>query len=98
MVEAPNQRNSREEDAIIQADTVPTDWTQSKCTVYADRTYRSKEYEATLAAANLLSPMGEKGVRGSPLTDNQKERSRIQSTLRARIEHGFGAQCQYFGL
>jgi IS5 family transposase len=160
-VEAPKQRNPREENAIIKADAVPVDWTQSKRrqkdvdarwtkkndekhygyknhinadqvnklvhdyvvtdasvhdsqvfevlldqtkdtdgnkrAVYADSAYRSKEHEATLAAANMPSQICEKGIRGSPLTDDQKESNRIKSTVRARVEHIFGAQAQMGG-
>ena len=160
-VEAPKQRNLREENALIKADAVPIDWTQNKRrqkdvdarwtkkngeqhygyknhinadqanklvqdyvvtdasvhdsqvfevlldqaadaggnqrAVYADSAYRSKAHEALLAAANMPSHICEKGVRGSPLTDDQKEANRIKSTVRARVEHVFGAQAQMGG-
>ena len=160
-VEAPKQRNPREENALIKADAVPIDWTQNKrCqkdvdarwtkkndekhygyknhihadqanklvqdyvvtdaavhdsqvfevlldqsidadgnkrAVYADSAYRSKEHEASLAAANMPSHICEKGVRGSPLTHDQKESNRLKSTVRARVEHVFGAQAQMGG-
>jgi IS5 family transposase len=160
-VEAPKQRNPREENAIIKADAIPVDWTPAKRrqkdvdarwtkkndekhygyknhinadqvnklvqdyvvtdasvhdsqvfevlldqavdmdgnkrAVYADSAYRSKEHEATLTAAKLPSQICEKGVRGSPLTDDQKEANRIKSTVRARVEHVFGAQAQMGG-
>lgn len=160
-VEAPKQRNPREENAIIKADAIPVDWTKSKRrqkdvdarwtkkngekhygyknhinadetnklvhdyvvtdaavhdsqvfevlldqtkdaggnkrAVYADSAYRSNEHEATLAAANMPSQICEKGVRGHPLTDGQKESNRIKSTVRARVEHIFGAQAQMGG-
>ena len=160
-VEAPRQRNPREENALIKAEAVPIGWTQNKRrqkdvdarwtkkneeqhygyknhinadqanklvqdyvvtdaavhdsqifevlldqatgadgnkrAVYADSAYRSKEHEATLAAAGMPSQICEKGVRGSPLTDEQKETNRIKSTVRARVEHVFGAQAQMGG-
>ena len=160
-VEAPNQRNPREENALIKVDAVPVDWNKNKRSqkdvdarwtkkngekhygyknhinadetnklvqdyvvtdaavhdsqvfevlldqtkdaggnkraVYADSAYRSKEHEATLAAANMLSQIGEKGSRGHPLTDAQRTSNRIKSTVRARVEHIFGAQAQMGG-
>jgi len=160
-VEAPKQRNPKEENAIIKANAIPIDWTKSKRSqkdvdarwtkknnekhygyknhinadqanklvqgyvvtdasvhdsqvfevlldqtrdmdsnkraVYADSAYRSKEHKATLVAANMPSQICEKGVRGSPLTDDQKESNRIKSTVRARVEHVFAAQAQMGG-
>ena len=69
----------------------------NKRAVYADSAYRSQEHEAKLAADNLPSQICEKGTRGHPLTDAQKESNRIKSTVRARVEHVFGAQAQMSG-
>lgn len=160
-VEAPRQRNPREENALIKADAVPVDWSRSqrrqkdvdarwtkknnethygyknhinadeahkliqayavtnaavhdsqvfeelldqdlgedgaKRAVYADSAYRSKEQEAQLAEQHIPSQVCEKGSRGHPLTDEQKESNRIKSTVRARVEHVFGAQAQMGG-
>ena len=160
-VEAPRQRNPREENALIKVDAIPVGWRQNKRrqkdvdarwtkksdekrygyknhinadqahklvhdyvvtdasvhdsqvfavlldqttemdgnkrAVYADSAYRSKEHEATLAAANMPSQICEKGSRGHPLTDAQRTSNRIKSTVRARVEHIFGAQAQMGG-
>lgn len=69
----------------------------NKRAVYADSAYRSQEHEAKLAGDNLPSQICEKGTRGHPLTDAQKESNRIKSTVRARVEHVFGAQAQMGG-
>ncbi len=69
----------------------------NKRAVYADSAYRSKEHEEELAADNLPSQICEKGTRGHPLTDAQKETNRVKSKVRARVEHVFGAQAQMGG-
>lgn len=51
----------------------------NKREVFADSAYRSKEKEAALADANIPSQIHEKGVRGAPLTEAQKESNRIKS-------------------
>ena len=56
--------------------------------------YRSAAQEEKLAANNLPSRICEKGKRGQPLTDTQKAAKRLQSTVRVRVEHVFGAQAQ----
>ena len=69
----------------------------NKRAVYADSAYRSREHEAKLAADNLPSQICEKGTRGHPLTDAQRTSNRVKSTVRARVEHVFGAQAQMGG-
>lgn len=160
-VEAPRQRNNREENAQIKAGTPPEDWPENKGrqkdvdarwtkknnethygyknhinadeanklvqdyavtdaavhdsqvfeelldqaidedgnkrAVYADSAYRSQEHEEKLAADNMPSQICEKGTRGRPLTDAQKESNRVKSMVRARVEHIFGAQAQMGG-
>lgn len=160
-VEAPKQRNTREENARIKADDVPDDWAPNKRrqkdvdarwtkkhdekhygyknhinadethklihdyvvtdaavhdsqvfealldqttdavgnkrSIYADSAYRSQAHEERLASANIASHICEKGVRGHPLTDEQKESNRLKSKIRARVEHIFGAQAQMGG-
>lgn len=69
----------------------------NKRAVYADSAYRSQEHEEKLAADNMPSQICEKGTRGHPLTDAQKETNRTKSKVRARVEHVFGAQAQMGG-
>ena len=45
----------------------------------------------------MPSRIYEKGMRGHPLTDAQKETNRVKSKVRARVEHVFGAQAQMGG-
>lgn len=75
----------------INADEIP------KRVVYADSAYRSKEHEEKLAADNMPSQVCEKGLRGHPLTEAQKESNRVKSKVRARVEHVFDAQAQMGG-
>ncbi|MHB8473086.1 MAG: transposase [Gammaproteobacteria bacterium] len=67
----------------------------NKRTVYADSAYRSQEHEAKLAADNHL-----REGHAWPSTDRcakGKQPDRIKSTVRARVEHVFGAQAQMGG-
>jgi IS5 family transposase len=65
--------------------------------VYADSAYRSAEREADLAEQGLESQIHEKGTRAAPLTEEQKASNRKKSTVRARVEHIFGAQAAMDG-
>ena len=60
--------------------------------VSADSAYSSKEIEENLIERNpdVEILICEKGTRGHPLTDEQKERNREISRIRARVEHVFG--------
>ena len=53
--------------------------------VYADSAYAGKE-----VPAYIENRVCEKGYRGKPLTDKQKENNRVKSRTRCRIEHVFG--------
>lgn len=64
---------------------------------YADSAYRSAAQEERLAEANIVSEIHEKGVRGKPLTEEQKASNAVKSKVRARVEHVFGAQEQMGG-
>ena len=58
--------------------------------LHADSAYRSKEIEEHLKTAECESFVHEKGYRGNPLTDLQKESNNKKSKIRARVEHIFG--------
>jgi len=57
--------------------------------LYADGAYSGAPIAEALPK-NIANYIHEKAYRGSPLTDEQKERNRIKSKIRARIEHVFG--------
>lgn len=65
--------------------------------VWADPAYRSEEMEARLRARGLKSRIHRKGKRGKPLTEQRKSSNRTKSTVRARVEHVFGAQTNDMG-
>lgn len=65
--------------------------------VWADAAYRSAEMEAKLRARGLRSHIHRKGKRGKPLTEQGKSSNRTKSTVRARVEHVFGAQTNDMG-
>jgi IS5 family transposase len=58
--------------------------------LHADSAYRSKEIEEFLEDKDCISFVHEKGYRGSPLTQIQKDSNNIKSKIRARVEHIFG--------
>lgn len=61
-------------------------------TVWADSAYRSKEAEEKLAARGFKSRIHRRGCRGKPLTARQEAANKTRSSVRARVEHGFGSQ------
>jgi len=83
-VEAPRQRNTREENVQIKAGEVPEAWAKAK--------RRQKDTDA-----RIDSPIREKGTRGKPLSKEQKQTNRTKSKVRARVEHVFGAQAAMGG-
>jgi IS5 family transposase len=60
--------------------------------VFADSAYRSAEIEAKLKARGLRSRIHRRATRNHPLSDAQTRANRARSTIRARVEHVFGAQ------
>jgi len=74
-----------------------TDEEGKKRAAYADSAYRSKEQEERLQANEIESQVCEKGVRGTPLTEEQQASNRQKSKTRSRVEHVFGAQAQMGG-
>ena len=65
--------------------------------VWADPAYRSEEIEARLRALKLKSRIHRKGRRGKPPSEQAKGSNRTKSTVRARVEHVFGAQANDMG-
>jgi len=65
--------------------------------VWADAAYRSEEMEAKLRARQLKSHIHRKGKRGKPLTEQAKASNQTRSSVRARVEHVFGAQANDMG-
>jgi transposase, IS5 family len=60
--------------------------------VFADSAYRSAEIEAKLKARGFRSRIHRRARRNHPLSDGQLRANRAKSSIRARIEHVFGAQ------
>lgn len=59
--------------------------------VWADSAYRSEFNELSLSACDLRSQIHEKGKRGQPLDEKQKQSNTKKSRTRARVEHVFGS-------
>ena len=75
-VDAPRQRNKREENKQIKNGDIP---------VYADSAYVGKPLPE-----HVENCIHEKGFRGKPLTETQKKNNYQKSKIRCRIEHVFG--------
>lgn len=149
-VEAPKQRNNREENKQIKNNEVPEQWSENKLRqkdvdarwttkggqrhygyknhikidrkskliksyqvtdasvhdsqvledlleesdshheLFADSAYSGAPIKYILDKRKIRNRIHEKGYRGSPLAEAQKERNRKKSRIRARVEHVFG--------
>lgn len=58
--------------------------------LYADSAYRSDKIEKMLKGYRIKSKIHEKGNRKSALSEEQKQRNKAKSKVRARVEHVFG--------
>lgn len=65
--------------------------------VHADSAYRSQEIEDDLQAKKVESQIHERAYRNAPLTEEQKEKNRQKSRVRARVEHVFGFMTNSMG-
>lgn len=86
-----NVHDSNEFESILSSNADPS--------VYADSAYMSSERIAHMSAPDspYLPCIHEKGYTNHPLTAEQKAANRARSTVRARVEHVFGAQLQQAG-
>jgi IS5 family transposase len=58
---------------------------------FGDSAYKSKEIDRELMERGFVPMIHEKGYRGKPLTEAQKESNKVKSSVRCRVEHIFGA-------
>ena len=65
--------------------------------VWADSAYRSAEIEAALKKKGLRSRIHRKASRNKPLSEREKQGNKTRSSVRARVEHVFGAQSNDMG-
>ena len=63
---------------------------ETDTSLHADSVYKSEKIEQFLKEQSCQSFVHEKGYRGKPLTDKQKESNKKKSKIRARVEHIFG--------
>jgi IS5 family transposase len=59
-------------------------------TLHADSAYSGKPVAKVVSGKHMENQIHEKGYRGHPLSEEQKERNREKSRIRARVEHVFG--------
>ncbi len=58
--------------------------------LYADSAYSGAPVAEVVEQKKMINQIHEKGYRGHPLSDEQKERNKKKSKIRARVEHIFG--------
>ena len=58
--------------------------------LFADSAYGGRPQIEEIESFGMIPEVCEKGTRGKPLTEEQKESNRIKSKTRCRIEHVFG--------
>jgi len=58
--------------------------------LYADSAYSGEPIKKMLSKKKIRNRIHEKGYRGKPLTETQKEKNIKKSKVRARVEHIFG--------
>lgn len=66
--------------------------------VWADTAYRSKTYEAWLAANGRVSRIHRKKPQGRPRSEALRAANRAKSKIRARVEHAFAQQKPAYGV
>ena len=66
------------------------DETNTGHALYADSAYSGEPIATLLSAHAIVNCVHQKGVRNVQLTTEQRERNRIKSKVRARVEHVFG--------
>jgi len=59
--------------------------------LWADSAYRSKVTESVLEKLGIVSHIHERGFRNHPLSEEQKEKNKEKSKIRALVEHVFGS-------
>jgi len=59
-------------------------------TLHADSAYSGEPVAKVVSGKKMDNQIHEKGYRGRPLSEEQKERNREKSQIRARVEHVFG--------
>lgn len=58
--------------------------------IWADSAYTGEEQEKIIKKYQMKNHVHEKGTRGNPLTQKQKDSNKEKSKTRARVEHVFG--------
>ena len=58
--------------------------------LYADSAYSGEPIKAELSNRRIQNHIHEKGYRGKPLTEKQRQSNKGKSKIRARVEHIFG--------
>ena len=61
--------------------------------VWADSAYRSEDKEESLLELGYRSKVHRKGKRGKSLSSRSRQANKKKSSVRCRVEHVFGSQC-----
>ena len=84
-------------DAKVVEQMVPDNDTGNDAFLFADAGYIGSDIEKMVWEKHWVPFICEKGFRNQPLTDEQKTRNRMFSSIRCRVEHVFGFIQQSMG-
>jgi len=83
-VEAPRQRNTKEENETIKKGEIPEGWKENK------HKMRQKDVDARWTKKGVENQVCEIAYRNNPLSETQKTSNQSKSRVRVRVEHVFG--------
>jgi IS5 family transposase len=87
-----NYSDTKELERLVLAAQLPV-----KARVYADKGFCSQANRDKLRERQLKNGIMDKATRGHPLSDRQKQRNRLISSVRGIVERGFGTLKRCYG-
>jgi IS5 family transposase len=84
-------------DSVPYLDVMPEEPAYPDQEAFADAAYVGEKIDTGLNERGFLSMICEKGYRNKPLTEQQKAFNKIESSVRCRVEHVFGAMKMRMG-
>jgi len=88
-----NHSDTKELERLVRSSRLP-----AKTRVYADKGFCSQANRDKLRKRKLKNGIMDKATRGHKLSDRQKQRNRLISTVRGIVERGFGTLKRCYGL
>jgi len=88
-----NSADTQQMERLVRSARLP-----KKSRVYADKGFCSQSNRDTLRERKLKNGIMDKATRGHALTERQKQRNRLISSVRGIVERGFGTLKRSYGL